>query len=153
MLPIGLLMFVWLSVSGAGCLDPCADRIDQVFLDQAAQEEGALRTESGLVFKTLKEGYGPTPKDGDQVLVHYKAMLTSGKVFDYSRRRPSKLPIGKMIPGWAEALKMMKGGGKARIVLPPALAYGRKGKPGTVPQCAVLVFELELVGIESAAEG
>ena len=150
MLLNGLLAFFWLSLSGAGCLDPCADRTDQAYLNAAAQEEGALRTESGMVFRELKEGYGPTPGDGDVVQVHYKAMLTSGKVFDYSRRRPSTLPMEKVIPGWAEALKMMKGGGKARIVLPPALAYGRKGKPGTVPQCAVLVFEIELVGIESA---
>ena len=59
MLLNGLLAFFWLSLSGAGCLDPCADRTDQAFLDAAAQEEGAVRTESGMVFKELKAGFAP----------------------------------------------------------------------------------------------
>lgn len=133
------------------CGDPCEDQIDQPFLQKAAAEEGAVQTASGLIYRELVSGYGPKPQAGDRVTVHYKGMLPDGTVFDSSmeRGRPSKLPLKKVIPGWAEGLQMMKGGGKARLVIPPQLGYGKKGKPPNIPPCAILIFEIELLGIEA----
>ncbi|MBT7914890.1 hypothetical protein HN588_13385, partial [Candidatus Bathyarchaeota archaeon] len=73
-----------------------------------------------------------------------------GKEFDYTAtyRSPRKVSLEKSIPGWVEGLQMMKGGGKAKLVIPPHLGYGRKGKKFSIPGCAVLIFEIELLGIE-----
>lgn len=144
--PSLLSLVLWLS----GCGDPCADQVDQAFLDKAAAEEGAVRTESGLVYKELKAGIGPSPGPNDIVSVRYSGKLTDGKEFDYTAtyRSPRRVSLEKAIPGWVEGLQMMKNGGKAKLTLPPHLGYGRKGKKLTIPGCAVLVFEIELLGIE-----
>lgn len=133
------------------CGDPCEKRIDQGFLQKAAVEEGAVQTASGLIYKELVPGYGPKPEAGDRVTVHYKGMLSDGTVFDSSieRGRPSKLSLKRVIPGWVEGLQMMKGGGKARLVIPPHLGYGEKGKSPNIPPCAILIFEIELLGIQA----
>ncbi len=136
-----------------GCGDPCADQIDQAFLDQAAAEEGAIRTPSGLIYKELKAGLGPSPNPTDIVAVRYSGKLIDGKEFDYTAtyRSPRKVSLEKAIPGWIEGLQMMKGGGKAKLVIPPHLGYGKKGKKLSIPGCAILIFEIELLGIESTA--
>ena len=101
------------------------------------------------VYKELVAGYGPQPETGDRVQVHYHGTFIDGRVFDSSVQRgwPSTFPLDKVIPGWTEGLKMMRGGGKTRLVIPPHLAYGAGGKPPKVPPCAILVFEDELLGI------
>ena len=134
----------------SGCGDPCAEQGDQAFLDKAAAEEGAIRTESGLIYKELKAGFGPSPGPTDIVAVRYSGKLIDGKEFDYTPtyRSPRKVSLEKSIPGWVEGLQMMKGGGKAKLVIPPHLGYGRKGKKFSIPGCAVLIFEIELLGIE-----
>ena len=127
---------------------------DQAFLDQATAEEGAIRTESGLIYKELKAGLGPSPGPTDIVAVRYSGKLIDGKEFDYTvtYSSPRKVSLAKAIPGWVEGLQMMKDGGKARLVIPPHLGYGRKGKRRSIPGCAVLIFEIELLGIESAPD-
>ena len=94
---------------------------------------------------------GPSPGPADKVFVRYTGMLTDSTVFDYTAtyRSPRKVSLEKAIPGWVEGLQMMKNGGKAKLTIPPALAYGKKGKKFNIPGCAVLVFEIELLGIES----
>ena len=79
-------------------------------------------------------------------------MFADGKVFDssYERGRPSTLSLKRVIPGWTEGLQMVKGGGQARLVIPPELAYGKKGKPGSIPPCATLIFEIELYEIKGS---
>ena len=146
--PAILLVALWL----CGCGDPCADQVDQAFLDQAAAEEGAIRTESGLIYKELKAGLGPSPGPTDIVAVRYSGKLTDGKEFDYTAtyRGPRKVSLERAIPGWVEGLQLMRGGATARLVIPPHLGYGRKGKKPSIPGCAILVFEIELLGIESA---
>ena len=151
MFGIGFGLCWLLLASGlAGCGDPCADQVDRAFLAKVAAEEGVVRTKSGLIYKELTEGYGPKPQEGDKVTVHYHGTLIDGTVFDSSLERgyTSTFPLDNVIPGWSEALLMMKGGGKARLVIPPHLGYGQQGNPGKVPPCAVLIFEVELFGIK-----
>jgi len=121
------------------------------FRDTAAAEPGAVKTASGLVFRTLSPGKGPSPKATDRVSVHYQGTLPDGKVFDSSiqRGQPAEFPLNQVIPCWTEALQRMKVGEKARLVCPSELAYGDRGTPdGTIPPGATLVFDVELLAIK-----
>ena len=143
-----LLPLVSLALLSLGCEDPCATEANEVLLEAAAAEEGAIRTESGLVFRELIRGTGPQPQVANTVQVHYEGRLPNGKVFDSSKRRgPARFKLDEVIPGWTEGLQMLKGGGKAKLTIPASLAYGKKGKRGTIPPCTVLVFDVELLGI------
>ena len=146
----GALSLLGCALVLVACEDECRDAAGVAFLAKAAAEKGAIQTESGLVYKELVAGYGPQPEAGDRVQVHYHGTFIDGKVFDSSveRGRPSTFPLNEVIPGWTEGLKMLKGGGKAQLVIPPHLAYGERGKPPKVPPCATLVFEVELLEIK-----
>lgn len=148
LLPLPALALAAL-LAGA-CGDPCDTTENQEILDRAAAEEGAVRTESGLVYRELMAGYGPQPKAGNRVQVHYEGRLPDGTVFDssYERGWPEEFKLSGVIPGWTEGLQRLRGGGKAKLTIPPGLAYGSKGAGGgKIPPCAVLVFEVELLGI------
>jgi FKBP-type peptidyl-prolyl cis-trans isomerase FkpA len=121
------------------------------FLDEAANEEGAVRTASGLVFRTLEPGDGPSPGATDVVRVHYHGTLTDGTVFDSSRERgePVVFSLNQMIPCWTEGLQKMKVGETAQLVCPSDIAYGDGGRPG-IPGGATLIFEVELLGIQDS---
>ncbi|HEX7114400.1 MAG TPA: FKBP-type peptidyl-prolyl cis-trans isomerase, partial [Steroidobacter sp.] len=95
-------------------------------LDKAAAEQGARRTPSGLVIRTIKEGTGASPKAADTVKVHYHGTLPDGRVFDSSieRNEPATFPLNGVIACWTEALQMMKVGGKSKLTCPASLAYG-----------------------------
>jgi FKBP-type peptidyl-prolyl cis-trans isomerase FkpA len=122
------------------------------FLAKAAGESGATKTESGLVFKSVKEGSGDSPKAEDQVKVHYEGKFVDGKVFDSSvkRNEPAVFPLTGVIPCWTEAVQRMKVGGKAVVVCPPELAYGDEGRPPQMRGGATLVFDIELLEIPKA---
>ena len=143
-----LSLALWLS----GCGDPCAQKVDQAFLDQAAAETGAITTETGLIYLELQTGDGPSPGPTDIVAVRYSGKLIDGKEFDYTApyRAPRKVGLAKAIPGWIEGLQSMKVGSKAKLTIPPHLGYGLKGKKLSIPGCAVLIFEIELFGFEPA---
>ncbi|HEY7724035.1 MAG TPA: FKBP-type peptidyl-prolyl cis-trans isomerase [Anaeromyxobacteraceae bacterium] len=119
------------------------------FADKAAREKGAERTESGLVYLSLKGGTGASPAAADTVKVHYRGTLVDGKEFDSSYRRgqPAEFPLGNVIKCWTEGVQKMKAGGKARLVCPPSIAYGERGMGGAIPPNATLVFEIELLDI------
>ena len=121
----------------------------KAFREQAAQEEGAVQTASGLIFKELSAGTGASPSASDRVKVHYHGSLIDGTVFDSSvdRGEPVTFALGQVISGWAEGLQMMKVGGKAKLTIPPELAYGPGGREG-IPPNATLIFEVELLAIE-----
>lgn len=104
---------------------------------------------SGLRMTTLVEGTGESPGPEDVVQVHYHGTFEDGKVFDSSveRGRPASFPLNGVIPCWTEALQRMKVNGKARIVCPPEIAYGKRGAPPIIPPDATLIFEVELLGI------
>lgn len=119
------------------------------YVVQAAAEEGAVQTESGLVYKKLAAGTGVSPTVSDSVQVHYHGTLIDGTVFDSSVQRgePVTFPLNLVVPGWQEGLQMMKVGGKARLVLPSDIAYGDQPQ-GPIPPGSTLVFEVELLAIK-----
>ena len=121
----------------------------EAFREKAAQEEGAVQTASGLVFKELTAGTGVSPQATDRVKVHYHGSLIDGTVFDSSvdRGEPVTFALDQVVKGWTEGLQMMKVGGKAKLTIPPELAYGPGGRAG-IPANATLIFEVELLGIE-----
>jgi FKBP-type peptidyl-prolyl cis-trans isomerase FkpA len=120
------------------------------FLDKAAAEPGAIKTASGLVYRELRAGTGPSPAASDTVKVNYRGTLVDGTEFDssYKRNEPLELPLNQVIPCWTEGVQKMKVGGKAQLVCPSSIAYGDEGRPPVIPGGATLVFEIELLGIE-----
>ncbi len=123
----------------------------KAFLDKAAQEEGAQKTESGMVYKELQAGTGAQPKGSDIVKVHYKGTLIDGKEFDssFKRNEPATFPLNGVIRCWTEGVQKMKVGGKARLVCPSDMAYGDRGAPPDIPGGATLVFEVELLDVQA----
>lgn len=124
------------------------------FAEVFAKEKGVKKTESGLLYKVEKEGTGDALKDSDTVVVNYKGALYDGRVFDssYDRGEPVTLRLDSVIPGWTEGLKHVKKGGKIKLVIPPTLAYGKAGIPGTIPPNATLVFDVELLDVKPVAK-
>ncbi len=118
-------------------------------LAAAAKEPGAVVTGSGLVYRSLQEGQGPSPAAADRVQVHYRGSFPDGREFDSSHQRgqPATFGLGQVIPCWTEGLQRMKVGGKARLTCPAAIAYGSRGAGGVIPPNATLHFEVELLGI------
>jgi FKBP-type peptidyl-prolyl cis-trans isomerase FklB len=120
------------------------------FLAANKAKAGVVTLPSGLQIQVLKEGTGGTPKLEDTVTTHYHGTLIDGTVFDSSveRGEPATFPVGGVIRGWTEALQRMKVGGKYRLFIPSELAYGPRGAGGVIGPNAVLIFEIELLGIK-----
>jgi FKBP-type peptidyl-prolyl cis-trans isomerase FklB len=120
------------------------------FLEENAKKEGVVTLPSGLQYKVITEGSGKQPSAEDTVKVHYRGTLVDGTEFDssYSRNEPAEFPVGGVIPGWTEALQLMKEGSKWQLVLPPELAYGERGAGPRIGPNATLVFEVELLEVE-----
>lgn len=123
----------------------------QDYLEKNKAAEGIKTTASGLQYQVVKEGTGETPTDKDTVTAHYEGKLINGQKFDssYDRNQPADFPVTGVIPGWTEALKMMKVGSKWKLFVPPDLGYGPSPRPG-IPPNSVLVFDVELLGIKVA---
>jgi FKBP-type peptidyl-prolyl cis-trans isomerase FkpA len=119
------------------------------YVEKAAKEAGAKKTESGAIVTTVKEGKGDQPKATDTVKVHYHGTLIDGTVFDSSVKRgePATFPLNQVIKCWTEGVQLMKVGGKSKLVCPSAIAYGDRGSPPTIKPGATLVFEVELLEI------
>ena len=116
----------------------------------------AVKTDSGLMYEDKKIGDGPEAQAGKLVQVHYRGFLENGTMFDSSlRRRESfQFPLGKrqVIAGWDEGIAGMKVGGKRTLVIPPHLAYGARGAGNVIPPNAVLIFDVELLGVQKLPE-
>jgi FKBP-type peptidyl-prolyl cis-trans isomerase FkpA len=116
----------------------------------AAKEPGAQVSPSGLIYLSLKDGTGASPKASDAVKVHYRGTFPgTDKEFDssYKRGQPIEFPLSGVIACWTEGVQKMKVGGKAKLTCPPAIAYGPRGAGGVIPPNATLQFEVELLGI------
>ena len=122
------------------------------YLAKAAAEPGAVRADSGLIYREMSPGTGASPAASDVVKVHYRGTLINGTEFDssYRRNEPAQFPLKGVIPCWTEGVQKMKVGGKARLVCPSDLAYGDAGRP-SIPGGATLVFEIELLEIVASA--
>jgi FKBP-type peptidyl-prolyl cis-trans isomerase FkpA len=120
------------------------------FLAKAAAEAGAVKTESGIIIRTLTAGKGDKPKASDTVKVNYEGKLTNGEVFDSSIKRgePAEFALDRVIPCWTEGVQRMQVGEKARLVCPATLAYGDRAT-GNIPANSTLVFEVELLEIKA----
>ncbi len=119
-------------------------------LDKAAAEKGAVKTASGLVYVSLKEGTGTNPIATDTVRVNYRGTLPDGKEFDSSAKhgKPLEFKIDSVIKCWTEGVQKMKPGGKAKLVCPAALAYGDTGAGELILPGATLIFEIELLEVK-----
>ena len=119
------------------------------YLSKAAAEPGAVKTDSGLVYRELTAGTGESPKATDTVKVNYRGTLTNGTEFDssYKRNEPTQFPLNGVIKCWTEGVQRMKVGGKSMLICPSDIAYGNVGHPPTIPGGATLTFEIELLEI------
>jgi len=122
---------------------------DAAALAAAAKEPGAVVTPSGLVYRSLVEGKGPSPQATSTVKVNYKGMFVNGKKFDASADHVGAIsfPLNRVIPCWTEGVQKLKVGGKAKLTCPSAIAYGPNGAGSDIPPNTTLVFEVELLGI------
>ena len=136
-----LLMPLVLALPLAAAADP---------LKTAAAESGAVVTDSGLVYRSLKDGSGPSPAATDTVKVHYRGSFPDGKEFDssFKRNQPAEFPLNRVIKCWTEGVQKMKVGGKAKLTCPSGIAYGERGAGNVIPPNATLVFEVELLGVQ-----
>lgn len=119
------------------------------FLAANKKKDGVITLASGLQYKIIKTGSGKTPKAIDSVTVNYRGTLIDGTEFDSSIKRgqPATFQVNGVIPGWTEALQLMREGSKWQLFIPSNLAYGERGAGGTIGPNAVLIFEVELISI------
>ena len=124
------------------------------FLADYAALPGVKKTGDGLMYRVIKAGTGKTPlTTADMVTVLYKGQLINGTVFDQTtpERGPATFAAGQLIPGWVEALSMMKEGDEWELAIPPTLGYGAEGAGnGAIPANAVLVFRMTLQKVDLA---
>jgi FKBP-type peptidyl-prolyl cis-trans isomerase FkpA len=135
---------------GAAAAPPAAPTAAE-HINKAATEAGAELTESGMVYRVLKEGTGARPgSPTDTVRVHYRGTFPDGREFDSSHKRgqPAMFRLNRVIKCWTEGVQKMKVGGRAKLTCPPELAYGERNVgDGLIPPGSTLVFEVELLGV------
>lgn len=121
----------------------------EAFLAENGKRAEVKTTASGLQYEVVTEGTGEQPKAGDTVTVHYTGRLIDGTVFDSSEERgePATFGVTQVIPGWVEALQMMKTGSTWRLYIPSALAYGPQGAGGAIGPNQTLIFDVTLLGV------
>ena len=123
--------------------------IGEAFLAENKNKAGVKTTGSGLQYEVITEGTGASPTAEQTVVVHYTGSLLNGKVFDSSveRGEPATFPLNRVIPGWTEAIQLMKEGAKYKFYIPSELAYGERGAGQDIPGNATLIFEVELIEV------
>jgi len=126
----------------------------KAFLEQNQKKPDVITLPTGLQFKVIQEGAGDPPGPIDMVTVHYRGTLIDGTEFDssYKRGEPSTFAINAIIPGWSEALQLMKPGAKWTLYIPPELAYGERGVGRTIGPNSVLIFDVELISFKQPEE-
>lgn len=123
------------------------------FLAENAKKQDVVTTKSGLQYKVITPGSGTPPSPSDEVTVNYKGSLLDGTVFDASERNggPVTFPVNRVIPGWTEALQLMKPGAKYQLFIPPSLAYDERSPSPEIPPGSMLLFDVELVSVKHPA--
>jgi len=119
------------------------------FLAENGKKKDVMTTASGLQYKVITPGAGESPKPTDQVVVNYRGTLLNGTEFDASAKHggPATFAANQVIPGWQEALGLMKPGAKYQLWIPPKLAYDLDSPPA-IPPGSLLIFDVELVSIK-----
>ncbi|RJQ46311.1 MAG: FKBP-type peptidyl-prolyl cis-trans isomerase [Nitrospiraceae bacterium] len=121
----------------------------EAFLEGNKKKEGVVTLPSGLQYKVIKEGTGEKPEATDMVTADYRGTLVDGTEFDSSARhgQPMTFKVNGVIPGWTEALQLMKVGSKWQLFIPPTLAYGERGAGKDIGPNSTLIFDVELISI------
>lgn len=124
-------------------------QVGKAFLAANKKKPGVVTLSNGLQYKIIKPGTGSKPTAKDKVTVDYEGKLISGKVFDssYKRGKPAVFPVNGVIPGWTQALQMMKSGATWMVYIPAKLAYGERGVPGVIEPNSTLIFKVHLVKV------
>jgi FKBP-type peptidyl-prolyl cis-trans isomerase len=132
--------------------DALSIEANQRYLDANAKKKGVIVRPSGLQFRILQNGYGKRPSSTDTVTVYYTGKLINGVVFDgTSPGLPASLKVNQMIPGWVEALQLMREGDHWLLTIPAKLGYGSRSMgDGSIPPNQTLVFDLKLIKTEPA---
>lgn len=125
-------------------------KLSDAYLKENKSKDGVITTKSGLQYRVLTGVTGECPSAHSRVKCHYEGKLSNGQVFDssYKRGEPTTFGLDQVIPGWTEGLQLMSVGSKYEFTIPPALGYGEVGVPGHIPGNSVLIFTVELLGIE-----
>jgi FKBP-type peptidyl-prolyl cis-trans isomerase FklB len=148
---IGALLvaaFTLLAVSAHAADSALSAQANATYLETNRNRPGVVVRPSGLQYRILRNGYGKRPGPTDMVTVYYTGALINGTVIDATEAGfPATFPANSLIPGWDEALQLMREGDHWQLVIPANLAYGARGQGGTVPPNQVLVFDLELVKV------
>ena len=120
------------------------------FLADNAKKDGVMTTPSGLQYKVITAGTGAKPTDADTVTCQYRGTLIDGTEFDssYKNGQPAVLEVGRVIPGFKEALKLMPVGSKYQFFIPSDQAYGERGAGNVIGPNSALIFEIELISIQ-----
>jgi FKBP-type peptidyl-prolyl cis-trans isomerase len=124
----------------------------KAFLTENGKKKDVVTTATGLEYHVVSEGSGAPPKATDEVTVNYRGTLLDGTEFDssYKRGQPASFPVNGVIPGWQEALVLMKPGSKWELFIPPNLAYDVNSPP-SIPPGSMLKFEVELIKVKQPA--
>jgi len=124
-------------------------QLGDAFLAANKSKDGVVTLKSGLQYKVIKSGNGPSPKLTDKVTTHYRGTLIDDTEFDssYSRNKPTSFPVNGVIPGWTEALQLMHKGDKWQLFIPSKLAYGERSVGNIIQPNSTLIFEIELLEI------
>lgn len=122
----------------------------EAFLDANRKKPGVVTLPDGLQYKVITEGKGRRPNENDNVTVNYSGTLIDGTEFDssYKRGQPATFPVSGVIPGWTEALKLMKVGSTWELYIPSSLAYGERGAPPAIGPNETLIFKVNLISIK-----
>jgi FKBP-type peptidyl-prolyl cis-trans isomerase len=142
----GLVVMAWSSSQAAD--SSLSEQANAAFLAANSKKPGVVTEPSGLQHRVIHSGYGKRPKATDLVTVNYKGILINGNVFDATEPgMPAQFTVNKLIPGWTEALQLMREGDEWEIVMPSNIAYGARGAGGVIPPNQTLVFDLTLISV------